>query len=91
MFNMVKGSKPEVNVCKNAPLNVSLLLPPHQTDVRSFANAHKFPLSFVVFVTKVVMWVVRIVHSHVTDRILALTCTNVLKKLTFQVKNDKKK
>ena len=37
----------------------------------------------VAFVAKVVQWVVRVVHLHMSDWIQAQTCTDVFEKLTF--------
>ena len=42
-------------------------------------------------VAKVVPQVARVVPSHISDRIQARTCTDVFEKLTFRVKNAKKK
>lgn len=44
---MIKFTKPEGNVCENAPCNspfAMLRLFPHKSDIRFFSKAHKQPL-----------------------------------------------
>ena len=45
----------------------------------------------MLVVVVVVLWVAYVVHSHISDRIQAQTCTDIFDKFIYGVKNQKKK
>lgn len=60
-----------------------LPLLPARDDIRLFVHTHKQLLALLVFVAKVAPHVGHVLHSHISDQILARKQTDVFEKFPF--------